>query len=365
MLITFLSFRYARGGYFRAPTQSRNQLCRIATITKRFMHSSYSGIPIDLGLKSKSDSRFLIVNRKEAGTRLDKMLACRFPDYSRSYLESLVTKDFVLVNGAIPEKSTRLRANDSVEIIFPIIPETSVVAESIPLDILYEDSFLIIVNKPAGMVVHPGAGNQTGTFANALLHHSPQVVEKGSLRPGIVHRLDKETSGLLLAAKDETTRQKLVQIFANRQIYKEYRAICIGNAGCRSIEGSIGRDPIHRQKMAVVPEGGKRALTLCETLFYENGLSYVKLLLQTGRTHQIRVHMRHVGCPLLGDPIYGNRVANKKWDVQRQMLHAYRLGFIHPHTNERLEFMAPLPLDFCECARFLEGPSHFDLKDYS
>lgn len=306
------------------------------------------------------EADLLIVTEEEANARLDKVLTGRFPDYSRTYFQSLIEKNLVLVNGTLAKKSAKLMTGDEIEVEFALTPEITISPEPIPLDILYEDAYLLAVNKPAGMVVHPAVGNWTGTFVNALLYHCTQVAQPGSLRPGIVHRLDKETSGLLLAAKDEMTQRKLVEAFAARQVYKEYRAICIGNPGSRRIEGNIGRHPTRRKEMAVLQQSGKAALTVCETLAFDTQLSYVKLLPFTGRTHQLRVHMRHAGFPILGDQVYGNNHANKKWHAGRQLLHAFRLRFIHPHSKEEVELKAPLPQDILNFAGALRCNAPFD-----
>ena len=305
------------------------------------------------------EADLLIVTEEEADVRLDKVLTSRFPDYSRTYFQSLIEKNLVLVNGALAKKSARLVPGDEIEVEFSVTAEISITPEAIPLDIVYEDAYLLAINKPVGMVVHPAVGNWTGTFVNALLYHCALNLQTGphtgSLRPGIVHRLDKETSGLLLAAKDEMTQRKLVEAFAARQVYKEYRAICLGHPGSRRLEGNIGRHPARRKEMAVLQEGGRAALTLCETLRYDNQLSYVKLVPHTGRTHQLRVHMRHAGFPILGDPTYGNPSANQKWGAKRQLLHAYQLRFTHPHTKEEIELKAPLPQDILKYAQLLRS----------
>ena len=312
------------------------------------------------------EADLLIATEEEANVRLDQVLTARFPDYSRTYFQSLIEKSLVLVNGALAKKATRLVAGDEIEVEFAATAEISITPEAIPLDIIYEDAYLLAINKPVGMVVHPAVGNWTGTFVHALLYHCalnlPTGSQTASLRPGIVHRLDKETSGLLLAAKDEITQRRLVEAFAARQVYKEYRAICLGNPGSRRIEGNIGRHPVRRKEMAVLREGGRAALTLCETLCYDNLFSYVRLIPYTGRTHQLRVHMRHVGFPILGDPTYGNPSANQKWGAKRQLLHAFSLRFTHPHTKEQIELKAPLPQDIVKFAQQLRSHAPFDPK---
>lgn len=292
----------------------------------------------------------LVVSSEEEGLRLDKLLKDRFPEYSRSYLQALIDQNLVLVNGELIKKGRKVVTGDEIEVEFALTPEISVTPEPIALDILYEDAHLLAINKPVGMVVHPATGNWSGTFVNALLYHcgkraAVQTDNPNSLRPGIVHRLDKDTSGVLLAAKDEFTQRKLVELFANRQIYKEYLAICVGNPGDRLITGPIGRHPTRRKEMAVVSGHGKEAITQCYTLGHNETLAYVKLVPKTGRTHQLRVHLQSVGFPILGDQVYGSASANKKYSVSRQLLHAHILRFLHPHTQEELELKAPLPHD--------------------
>ena len=200
------------------------------------------------------------------------------------------------------------------------------------------------------MVVHPAAGNWSGTFVNALLYHCQNLEKGGTLRPGIVHRLDKDTSGVLVAAKTNWMQQRMVELFASRQVYKEYLAICIGNPGTGEIETPIGRHPVHRKQMAVTTSG-KRAHTLYRTLSWNGKLSVVQVIITTGRTHQIRVHLKHRGTPVLGDPLYGNSQANKLAKVTYQLLHASTLRFKHPVTGHDLTLTAPPPP---EMALFIE-----------
>lgn len=287
----------------------------------------------------------LIVTEEEAGLRLDKFLAAHFPTYSRSYFQYLIHEKLVLVNSEQVKKATKLEEGDEVEVEFALTPEISLIPEEIPLDILYEDEEMLAVNKPAGLVVHPAVGNWSGTFVNALLFHCKHLDDSESLRPGIVHRLDKETSGVLLAAKNERMQAKLVELFASRQIYKEYLAICVGNPGDRVIEGNIGRHPVRRKEMTVLKEKGKEARTKCEIIALNRQLSFVRLIPETGRTHQLRVHLKSVGKPILGDSLYGNASTNKKFGAQRQMLHASILRFTHPFTKEEIELKAPIPED--------------------
>lgn len=290
----------------------------------------------------------LIITEEEAGMRLDKILARRYSDVrSRTYFQDLIEDHCVLLNGEPVKKRVQPKAGDEVEIAFRLAPELELKAEAIPLEILYEDDDLLAVNKSAGMVVHPAVGNWSGTFVNALLHHCQLEVNE-TLRPGIVHRLDKETSGVLLAAKTTLAQQRLIALFASRSVYKEYLAICVGNPGVCEIEAPIGRHPVHRRLMAVLPEGGRAALSRCRTLAFDGQLALVSIVLVTGRTHQIRVHMKHRGTPVLGDPLYGSNSANQKHARERQMLHAWRVRFDHPMNGKTIEVEAPLPPDMAE-----------------
>lgn len=281
----------------------------------------------------------------EVDERLDKLLVLRYPEQSRSYFQSLIEGGHVTVNGKRVKKRYKPQAADQVAIDFVLTAEISLEPEAIPLDILYEDEHLIAVNKPPGLVVHPGPGNWSGTFVNALLYHCKQLEETGDpLRPGIVHRLDKNTSGVLLAAKTQRCHHKLVELFAQRRIKKVYLAITLGKPGEQRIDLPIGRHPTQR-KLMTVREGGKSAVTHCKTLAYDGQLAIVELLLETGRTHQIRVHLKHLNCPILGDDTYGKLSSNQKYGAKRSLLHAHTLSFEHPLTQESLELKAPVPED--------------------
>lgn len=289
---------------------------------------------------------------EEVGLRLDKILAERYHEKnSRTYFQHLIEQHHILVNGKGVKKQTRPQEGDVVDITFVAPPEIDLSPEAIPLDILYEDQEIIAINKPAGMVVHPAPGNWKGTFVNALLYHC-KLLSWEENRPGIVHRLDKDTSGVLLAAKSLQAQQKLIEQFASRQVKKEYLAICFGNPGNGQIEGSISRHPHDRKKMTIVQEGGKMALSRFETVKSHGMFSLVKIYPETGRTHQIRVHLKHKGTPVLGDSVYGNASVNEKHGV-RQMLHASSLEFIHPVTQESVRIISPLPEDFRRVADLL------------
>ena len=288
----------------------------------------------------------LIISEEESGLRLDQLLTKQFPSYSRTYFQDLIEEGAVLLNGERSKKRLKPRLGDEVEVCFLLTPEISLEPEEIPLTILYEDEHLIAINKAPGMVVHPAPGHPSGTFVNALLHYCKQIAHLGDpLRPGIVHRLDKDTSGVLLAAKTKEMHQKLIELFSERKIEKTYLAICVGNPGEQTIDAPIGRHPTRRKEMAVLEEGGRAAITRCRTLSKKEELALVEVQLVTGRTHQARVHLKHIGTPVLGDPIYGSNSANKKFGIDRQFLHAHRIQFIHPFTQKKLELTADLPSD--------------------
>jgi 23S rRNA pseudouridine1911/1915/1917 synthase len=281
----------------------------------------------------------------DAGARLDQFLAARIPTLSRSRLQALIRDGHVTLNGASTKPGAKLRAADAVALAEPPPLPSETQAEAIALDVLFEDDDLIVLNKPAGMVVHPAAGNWEGTIVNALLHHCAALSGiGGTQRPGIVHRLDKETSGCLVAAKNDAAHQALARQFAGRAVTKIYLALAAGTLPRLhgTIDAPIGRHPVQRKKMTVVaPERGRSARTDYRVLGPCAGGTLVECTLHSGRTHQIRVHLKHLGHPVLGDEVYG-----KRGDFTRQMLHAWKLGFEHPRTGERMDFKAPIPPDF-------------------
>ena len=295
----------------------------------------------------ESESDLLIVTEEEAGERLDKILANRFKEaYSRTYFQYLIDEQLVLLNGTPVKKRIAPKTGDEIEIHFAATPEVQLSPQDIPLSLIFEDEHMLVVNKPAGMVVHPAPGNWTGTFVNALLFHcgTLPMQESASLRPGIVHRLDKETTGILVAAKTLAMQQKLTVLFASRQVYKEYLAVCVGKPSDGEINAPIGRHPVNRKQMAIIPNG-RQAISYCKALGWNEKLSLVQVVIATGRTHQIRVHLKHKGTPVLGDPIYGNPSLNEQYGAKRQLLHASKIKFQHPMTGEQLEFSAPVPDD--------------------
>ncbi len=308
------------------------------------------------------DRREIVIPPKKEKERLDVFLTREIGHFSRAYFQRLIEEEKVLVNGKPQKASYPVVPGDRIEVLIPPPKKYDVIPEDIPLNIVYEDAHLIVINKPAGLVVHPAVGHFSGTLVNALLYHCRDLSGiGGELRPGIVHRLDKDTSGLLVAAKDDYTHRKLSEQFSGRTIEREYWALVWGIPSPRSgrIETLIGRSPTNRKKMAVLEEGGKVAITTYETQERLFLLSLVKLKLGTGRTHQIRVHMAHIGHPVFGDSPYGGRnrrlgaltaaerkIAAKYLEMlPRQALHARTLGFEHPHTHERLRFESDLPED--------------------
>ncbi len=287
-----------------------------------------------------------IVNAQEANERLDRTLVKRFPEHSRSYFHYLFSKSAITHNRGVAQKKTKPQAGDHINIEFLHLPQLSLEPQEIPLDILFEDEHLLAVNKPAGMVVHPAPGNPNGTFANAFLHHlQGSFASDSSLRPGIIHRLDKETSGVLLAAKHPQAHEACTKLFATRQVQKTYLAICLGNPGEKAINQPIGRHPTKRVEMAIHIEG-KEAITFCKTIDHNRDFSLVEIHPTTGRTHQIRVHLKSICCPILGDKLYGNTRINAKQKVDRQLLHASHLRLVHPLTHQQLDLSAPIPEDF-------------------
>jgi 23S rRNA pseudouridine1911/1915/1917 synthase len=293
------------------------------------------------------------VDSAGAAARLDQYLAHAASGFSRARIQDLIKGGHVTLNGASGKASARLREGDAIVLDEPPAVPTETVAEAIALDVLYEDDDFIVVNKPAGLVVHPAAGHWSGTLVNALLHHCRGLSGiGGEQRPGIVHRLDKETSGCLVAAKNDAAHQALARQFAGREVSKIYLALVVGKMARLSgtIEAAIGRHPVLRKKMTVVPDGcGRAAKTGYRVLCTVPAGTLVECTLHTGRTHQIRVHLKHLGHPVLGDEVYGKRAG-----FARQMLHAWRLGLTHPRTGERVNFESPIPPDFVEAG----VPSH-------
>ncbi len=293
----------------------------------------------------------ILVEAAQAGQRLDVFVAGAVERLSRSQAKRLIEQGFVLVEGEESKPATKVGAGDEVRVTVPPAEAAELVAEPIPLDVLFEDEWLIAVNKPPGMVVHPAAGNWTGTLVHALMYHCGRLSEfPAALRPGIVHRLDKDTSGVLVAAKENETHWRLAEQFAAREVEKEYRAL-VGGAMREDrlvVAARIERHPKERKRMRVSEGSGREAETTFDVIERFDDATYLRALPKTGRTHQIRVHCAHVRHPVLGDSVYGRGKAARRLglDVPRQMLHAYRLKVTHPATGRPLELTAPLPDDF-------------------
>lgn len=286
-----------------------------------------------------------VIDDNSSKTRIDKFLAENIPDTTRSALVSLIDNDNVKVNGNSINKNYKLKSGDNIEVTVPDPVEYEAKAENIPLDIVYEDDDLIVVNKPKGMVVHPAAGNYEGTLVNALLYHCKDNLSgiNGVLRPGIVHRIDKNTSGLLIVAKNDNSHRFLAEQIKEHSFTREYEAVVFGNIkdDKGTIDAPIGRHPVDRKRMTVTEKNSKNAVTHYEVIERYKGYTYVKCKLETGRTHQIRVHMAYIGHPVSGDDVYG--VKSEKVNFYGQCLHARKIGFIHPVSKKYMEFNSELP----------------------
>jgi 23S rRNA pseudouridine1911/1915/1917 synthase len=291
--------------------------------------------------------------------RLDRWLSSRNPDLSRSRWQELIKTGRVRVNNQIKKPRYELREKDVVETAIPAPGPTELAAQDIPLDILFEDADILVLNKPAGLVVHPAPGHFSGTLVNALLHHCVDLAGvSGELRPGIVHRLDRDTSGALVIAKSDRAMAGLAEQFKSRKVRKQYAALVWGwpvpDRG--TIETLVGRNPRDRKKMSARPANGRPAITHYETIQRFSGVSLLRIRIETGRTHQIRVHLAHVGHPVVGDAQYGRaRKIHGPVTACRQMLHAERLAFTHPRTGVPLEFQAPMPHDMKSLLESLAG----------
>jgi len=285
------------------------------------------------------------VDALHAGVRLDTFLAGLVP-LSRSRIRSLIVSGHVTLDGMVVKPATRVRAGQQVEMVVPPAEPAAVIPQALPLDILYEDEDLLVINKPPGLTVHPGAGRPSGTLVNALAARIPGLLALGGgLRPGVVHRLDKDTSGLLAVAKTERALRLLQQQVASRAMRRTYLALVHGVVPSQAgtIEAPIGRHPRHRTRMAVVPDG-RPATTRYRIVERFRAHTLIEVTLVTGRTHQIRVHFAHLGHPVVGDPVYGGRRPSP--GIARQALHAWRLEFSHPVSGQVLRFEAPPPADF-------------------
>lgn len=286
------------------------------------------------------------VTTEQEGERLDKYLSMIYPDLSRSFFQKLIKDDHILVNNLAQKANYRMKEEDMVAITIPDAVETAIVPEDIPLDILYEDEDVLIVNKPKGMVVHPSAGHFSGTLVNGIMFHCKESLSgiNGEIRPGIVHRIDMNTTGSLIVCKNDESHVCIAEQIKEHSVNRIYEGIVCGNVkeDSGTIEGAIGRHPIDRKKMAINEKNGKPAITHYKVLERFGNYTYMQFKLETGRTHQIRVHMASIGHPLLGDDVYSSGKSPFK-HLQGQTLHAKTIGFIHPRTHEYMEFSAPLP----------------------
>lgn len=290
------------------------------------------------------ERQYVTIEEQYHKDRIDRCLSELYPGQSRSFFQKLIREGHVIVNGKIEKSNYRLQTGDQVEIEIPDAEAVPITPEDIPLDILYEDEDLLVVNKPKDMVVHPAAGHNSGTLVNAIMYHCKDLSGiNGEIRPGIVHRIDKDTTGSLIVCKNDAAHIKIAEQIKEHSVTRKYVGIAAGHfkdqAG--TIEGNIARHPTDRKKMAVCLHGGKPAVTHYRVLEELKGASYVEFSLETGRTHQIRVHMASVGHPLLGDPVYGS--GKNPYHLQGQALHAKTIGFLHPSTGAYLEVSAPIP----------------------
>ncbi|WP_010243185.1 RluA family pseudouridine synthase [Acetivibrio cellulolyticus] len=282
---------------------------------------------------------------EESGVRIDAWISSRLKEYSRSYIQKLLNDGHVLVNGSLVKSNYKIKSSDEITVQIPEPEVLDIVPENIEIPVLYEDEHVLVVNKPKGMVVHPAAGNYSGTLVNALMDYCGDSLSSinGVIRPGIVHRIDKDTSGVLVVAKSNEAHEKLSLKLKDHDINRVYVALVHGIIREESgkIDAPIGRHPVDRKKMAVNTNNGRRAVTYFKVLERFKDATLVEVKLETGRTHQIRVHMSYIGYPIIGDTVYGKK--KDKYDIGGQALHAKTLGFVHPVKNEYMEFEAELP----------------------
>lgn len=300
----------------------------------------------------------VVVDEESAGERIDKLLSAALPGYSRSFIQNLFSDEAVVCGGKVLSKSYKPKSGDLIEFTVPEPTELSLEPENIPLDIMYEDNDLLVVNKPRGMVVHPAPGNYSGTLVNALLWHCSGCLSgiNGVIRPGIVHRIDKDTSGLLLVAKNDNAHISLSEQIRAHSLQREYRAVIHGHLKEPEgvIDAPIGRSAADRKKMCVTDKNSKNAVTHYSVIEEYKDYSFIRLRLETGRTHQIRVHMAYLGHPVAGDPVYGPK--NGGVDLNGQCLHAGILGFVHPVSGENILVEAPLPDYFTDFLGRIKKP---------
>ncbi|MDD7391998.1 MAG: RluA family pseudouridine synthase [Fusobacterium gastrosuis] len=302
------------------------------------------------------------VNEEYNQVRLDKFISSQIDEATRSYIEKLIDENYVLLNSKVCNKNgKKIKVGDKILVNIPEDEDVDILPENIELKIVFENDDFILINKKYDMVVHPAYGNYTGTLVNALMYYTENLSSvNGKIRPGIVHRLDKDTSGLILVAKNNNSHAKLATMFVDKTIHKTYLCIVKGNFSSENLQGRIenliGRNVKDRKKMAIVEKNGKIAISNYKVIQQVEGYSLVEVAIETGRTHQIRVHMKSINHPILGDTVYGSADKN----VKRQMLHAYKLDFKNPIDNKEYNFTAPLFDDFIDIAKKLK----FDIEDY-
>lgn len=296
-------------------------------------------------------------NNNDINLRLDKYLSVKQPDLSRSFLQKLIKDGQVTVDGKQQKANFKLKDNQEIMVNIPPAEDVEIEPENIPLDILYEDEDILIINKPKDMVVHPSAGHYSGTLVNAVMYHCKDSLSgiNGEIRPGIVHRIDKDTTGSLIVCKNDESHLCIAEQIKEHSVTRIYRGIVTGTFRETEgvVEGDIGRHPTDRKKMAVVTKNGKPAITHYRVIEQFTNASYMEFRLETGRTHQIRVHMASIGHPLLGDSVYGN--PKNPYKLQGQALHAMTIGFLHPRTGEYVEVSAPLPNYFEKLLKKFRG----------
>ncbi|WP_164173380.1 RluA family pseudouridine synthase [Ruminococcus flavefaciens] len=301
-----------------------------------------------------SEQVILTASPEDKGSRIDKYISDNIAELTRSAVQGLIEKGLVLAEGKAVSKNYKLRGGEEISVEIPEPEPMDTVPEDIPLDIVYEDDDLLVVNKPKGMVVHPAHGNYTGTLVNALLHHCGDSLSgiNGVIRPGIVHRIDKNTSGLLIVAKNDASHLKLAEQIKEHSFTREYEAVACGyfKETEGTVDAPIGRHKTDRKKMCVTTENSRNAVTHYSVIKQYGGYAHVRLRLETGRTHQIRVHLSYIGHPVLGDDVYGKPYKG----IEGQCLHARKIGFIHPTTGEYMEFVSDLPDYFVSILAKLE-----------
>ena len=299
---------------------------------------------------------FFKIEENSANARIDKYISENAENMTRSAVQKLIAEGCVTVNGKIPDKNLKIKTGDEITVNMPEPEICEALPENIPLDIVYEDDDLLVVNKPRGMVVHPATGNYTGTLVNALMYHCGDRLSSinGIIRPGIVHRIDKDTSGLLIVAKNDFAHNILAEQIKEHSFTRKYQAVVIGNVkdDTGTVNAPIGRHQTDRKKMAVTLKNSRNAVTHYKVIARYNGYTHVELTLETVRTHQIRVHMAYIGHPVAGDPVYSGKKYLTK--LNGQCLHAYYISFTHPRTNEILAFSAPLPEYFTDFLKSIQ-----------